>query len=76
MSISGVFPPLCDPLDGHLLIDGCYLDNVPGKNYTYTHKILKIIMMKLLVVIFKIIFFRHKQNNEATTKSPSIYTEN
>jgi hypothetical protein len=30
MSISGVFPPLCDPSDGHLLVDGAYVNNLPG----------------------------------------------
>ncbi|XP_011630259.1 neuropathy target esterase sws isoform X2 [Pogonomyrmex barbatus] len=30
MSIAGVFPPICDPLDGHLLVDGCYVNNVPA----------------------------------------------
>lgn len=30
MTIAGVFPPICDPLDGHLLVDGCYVNNVPG----------------------------------------------
>lgn len=30
MSIAGIFPPICDPVDGHLLVDGCYVDNVPG----------------------------------------------
>ncbi|KAK6631772.1 hypothetical protein RUM43_013836 [Polyplax serrata] len=30
MSISGVLPPLCDPVDGHLLCDGCYVNNVPA----------------------------------------------
>lgn len=29
MSIMGVFPPICD-VDGHLLLDGCYINNVPG----------------------------------------------
>ena len=33
MSIAGVFPPFCDRKDGHLLIDGCYVNNVPGKHY-------------------------------------------
>lgn len=23
-------PPLCDPKDGHLLVDGCYVNNVPA----------------------------------------------
>lgn len=34
MSIAGVFPPMCDYKDGHLLVDGCYVNNVPGnKNH-------------------------------------------
>lgn len=31
MSYAWLLPPICDPRDGHLLIDGCYTDNVPGK---------------------------------------------
>ncbi|XP_047533739.1 neuropathy target esterase sws isoform X2 [Vanessa atalanta] len=30
MSIAGIFPPICDPSDGHLLLDGCYVNNVPA----------------------------------------------
>lgn len=30
MSIVGIVPPVCDPRDGHLLVDGCYTNNVPG----------------------------------------------
>ncbi|XP_053950453.1 neuropathy target esterase sws isoform X2 [Anastrepha ludens] len=30
MSIAGVFPPFCDYRDGHLLLDGCYTNNVPA----------------------------------------------
>lgn len=30
MSISGVLPPMCDPGDGHLLVDGAYVNNLPG----------------------------------------------
>ncbi|XP_050355897.1 neuropathy target esterase sws isoform X2 [Nymphalis io] len=30
MSIAGIFPPICDPTDGHLLLDGCYVNNVPA----------------------------------------------
>lgn len=30
MSIAGVFPPMIDYKDGHLLVDGCYVNNVPG----------------------------------------------
>lgn len=31
MSLSGYMPPLCDPIDGHLLLDGGYTNNLPGK---------------------------------------------
>lgn len=30
MSIVGPLPPLCDPDNGHLLVDGCYVNNVPA----------------------------------------------
>jgi len=30
MSLSGYFPPLCDPNDGHLLLDGGYVNNLPA----------------------------------------------
>lgn len=30
MSLSGYLPPLCDPKDGHLLLDGGYVNNVPA----------------------------------------------
>ncbi|KAK4881148.1 hypothetical protein RN001_004467 [Aquatica leii] len=30
MSIVGIFPPICDPVDGHMLVDGCYVNNVPA----------------------------------------------
>uniref|UniRef100_A0A8C4DII2 lysophospholipase n=1 Tax=Dicentrarchus labrax TaxID=13489 RepID=A0A8C4DII2_DICLA len=29
MSLSGYLPPLCDPKDGHLLMDGGYINNLP-----------------------------------------------
>ncbi|GAB0091305.1 neuropathy target esterase sws-like [Sergentomyia squamirostris] len=29
MSLSGYMPPLCDPKDGHLLLDGGYVNNLP-----------------------------------------------
>lgn len=31
MSLSGYMPPLCDPKDGHLLLDGGYCNNLPGQ---------------------------------------------
>ncbi|XP_036604522.1 patatin-like phospholipase domain-containing protein 7 isoform X1 [Trichosurus vulpecula] len=30
MSLSGYVPPLCDPKDGHLLMDGGYINNLPA----------------------------------------------
>ncbi|XP_026177627.1 patatin-like phospholipase domain-containing protein 7 isoform X2 [Mastacembelus armatus] len=30
MCLSGYLPPLCDPKDGHLLMDGGYINNLPG----------------------------------------------
>lgn len=30
MSLAGYLPPLCDPLDGHLLVDGAYVNNLPA----------------------------------------------
>uniref|UniRef100_UPI00358EFC0F patatin-like phospholipase domain-containing protein 7 isoform X3 n=1 Tax=Myxine glutinosa TaxID=7769 RepID=UPI00358EFC0F len=28
-------PPICDPRDGHLLVDGCYVNNLPGSLWRY-----------------------------------------
>lgn len=33
MSLSGYLPPLCDPKDGHLLMDGGYINNLPGESH-------------------------------------------
>eukprot|EP01135_Chromosphaera_perkinsii_P000408 Nk52_evm55s78 gene=Nk52_evmTU55s78 len=30
MSLSGFLPPICDPIDGHMLLDGGYVNNVPA----------------------------------------------
>ncbi len=30
MSLAGYLPPLCDPIDGHLLLDGGYTNNLPA----------------------------------------------
>lgn len=37
MSLSGYLPPLCDPKDGHLLMDGGYINNLPGERHTFHH---------------------------------------
>ena len=29
MTLSGYLPPICDPIDGHLLVDGGYIDSFP-----------------------------------------------
>ena len=31
MSLSGYLLPVCDPKDGHLLLDGGYVNNLPGQ---------------------------------------------
>jgi len=46
MSIASLLPPICDPIDGHLLMDGCYVNNVPG---VY----LRIIYTVVLINVFK-----------------------
>lgn len=30
MSLAGYMPPLCDPSDGNLLLDGGYVNNLPA----------------------------------------------
>ncbi|PIO60199.1 phospholipase, patatin family [Teladorsagia circumcincta] len=30
MSLAGYLPPMCDPQDGHLLLDGGYVNNLPA----------------------------------------------
>ncbi|XP_075226516.1 patatin like phospholipase domain containing sws isoform X3 [Lycorma delicatula] len=35
MSLSGYMPPLCDPTDSHLLLDGGYVNNLPGVLWQY-----------------------------------------
>jgi predicted acylesterase/phospholipase RssA len=37
MSLSGYMPPMCDPTDGHLLLDGGYVNNLPGNLTCTTH---------------------------------------
>lgn len=36
-SYTPYLPPLCDPKDGHLLVDGCYVNNVPGQILKQPH---------------------------------------
>lgn len=56
MSIVGIFPPICDPCDGHLLADGCYVNNVPGNVFIH------FVIYLSKHVIFKINFtFANKQ---------------
>lgn len=52
MSIAGIFPPICDPMDGHLLLDGCYVNNVPGKvllGFILNEKIFSLLKLSFLI---------------------------
>ena len=40
MSLAGYLPPLCDPTDGHLLLDGGYVNNLPGDFLLYVLNVL------------------------------------
>lgn len=42
MSLIGLAPPLCDPEDGHLLLDGGYVNNIPGENTPSQEGMIKI----------------------------------
>ncbi|CAF1377531.1 unnamed protein product [Rotaria sordida] len=35
MTYAFYLPPMCDPYDGHLLVDGCYVNNLPGSLWRY-----------------------------------------
>ncbi|CAF4036383.1 unnamed protein product [Rotaria sp. Silwood2] len=35
MTYAFYLPPMCDPCDGHLLVDGCYVNNLPGSLWRY-----------------------------------------
>jgi predicted acylesterase/phospholipase RssA len=37
MSIAGLLPPICNPGDGHLLMDGSYVNNLPGWYNSYKY---------------------------------------
>ncbi|XP_045460732.1 neuropathy target esterase sws isoform X2 [Harmonia axyridis] len=43
MSLSGYMPPLCDPVDGHLLLDGGYTNNLPGSMWRYVRASMTIV---------------------------------
>ena len=53
MSVSGVLPPICDPIDGHLLVDGAYVNNLPGNMpYFIRHaKILHLLAREFLLTV-------------------------
>ena len=48
MSLAGYMPPLCDPVDGHLLLDGGYVNNLPAD---IMHKRLVIIMIMIMPIL-------------------------
>ncbi|KAJ1520543.1 hypothetical protein ONE63_003662 [Megalurothrips usitatus] len=43
MSLSGYMPPMCDPVDGHLLLDGGYVNNLPGEAWRYVRASMSIV---------------------------------
>ncbi|XP_077504483.1 patatin like phospholipase domain containing sws isoform X3 [Amblyomma americanum] len=43
MSLSGYMPPMCDPVDGHLLLDGGYVNNLPGSLWHYVRASMSIV---------------------------------
>ena len=44
MSISGYLPPMCDPRDGALLVDGAYVNNLPGMYFVGCKTIMRYIL--------------------------------
>ena len=59
MSLSGYLPPLCDPVDGHLLLDGGYVNNLPGTDLFIYHFLMHVLMLcrKFELIPIKIGFF-------------------
>ena len=55
MSLAGYMPPLCDPVDGHLLLDGGYVNNLPAD---IMHKRLVIIMIMIMPILMLILLQR------------------
>lgn len=51
MSLSGYMPPLCDPKDGHLLLDGGYVNNLPGNLQSIFKKQLGSVLMSLSILV-------------------------
>lgn len=51
MSLSGYMPPLCDPKDGHLLLDGGYVNNLPGILQSIFKKQLGSILVSLSIIV-------------------------
>ncbi len=49
MSIAVYLPPMCDPLDGHLLVDGCYVNNVPGRYFSVQMMFIKISSIEFII---------------------------
>jgi predicted acylesterase/phospholipase RssA len=55
MSLAGYLPPLCDPEDGNLLLDGGYVNNLPadvmkyGSHIASFSKIISMIILDLWV---------------------------
>lgn len=52
MSIVGIVPPMCDPTDGHMLVDGCYINNVPGKLVGHPCILIVIVFFRYVITVF------------------------
>lgn len=50
MSLSGYLPPLCDPKDGHLLMDGGYINNLPGM----LHSLFLVLILHTFLIILSL----------------------
>lgn len=67
MSLSGYMPPLCDPKDGHLLLDGGYVNNLPGNfSFKISHESQSQPNTRIL---YHILFFRLFESNRWSTNS-------
>jgi hypothetical protein len=69
MSYVWLFPPMCDPYDGHLLVDGCYVNNVPG-----IHSFILLFIFLFFFKLFecRLLIFDHPISDELKNKSIKI----
>lgn len=73
-SYTPYLPPLCDPLDGHLLVDGCYVNNVPGQTCSTAHQNLRPVRNSSVghLAAFLLFFSRPSPPNSSLTNPSQI----